>query len=405
MKGHVHKRGKTYSYVIGLPSDPLTGKRRQKTKGGFRTEKEAWSACREAIRNMETGVVEEKPTKTKLKDYLYEYLDTHAKPNFKPTSYDTEKTIIDARIIPVLGEYYVEELTPRQIKAFYADLRKKYSKEYVKSIHGVLKRALRLAYMEAGILKEDIMSKISMRSKIDANQKKEMLFWTVEEFMHFLQVSVHHVHYIVFALAIYTGMRRGEVLGLRWQDIDFERKELRVIQTVNHTRNGIVVQRPKTNDSIRRVKLFDRIIDDLKVRYDQVQANKEIYGDAYEDNDLVCCYAHGGYINPRGITKAMGILVRKADIKKIRFHDLRHTHASFLLRININPKVAAERLGMTPAMFNERYSHLLPTMQDEAVDRIEAEIEKAAQRQPQSSENSGVSKSVSKSPDEPIPTS
>ncbi|MFE9277174.1 tyrosine-type recombinase/integrase [Paenibacillus glucanolyticus] len=76
----------------------------------------------------------------------------------------------------------------------------------------------------------------------------------------------------------------------------------------------------------------------------------------------------------------MDVLVRKAEVKKIRFHDLRHTHASFLLRIGINPKVAAERLGMTPAMFNERYSHLLPTMQDEAVDKIEAELKKYSEK-------------------------
>lgn len=77
----------------------------------------------------------------------------------------------------------------------------------------------------------------------------------------------------------------------------------------------------------------------------------------------------------------MDVLVRKAGVKKIRFHDQRHTHASFLLMIGINPKVAAERLGMTPAMFNERYSHLLPIMQEEAVDRIENELNKFAQKQ------------------------
>lgn len=160
------------------------------------------------------------------------------------------------------------------------------------------------------------MSKVSMRSKVNANEQKEMKFWSVEEFNQFLKSSKGHVHYIVFSLAIYTGMRRGE----------FE------------------------------------------------------YGDGYENNDLVCCYPNGGYIKPKRITEGMDVLVRKAEVKKIRFHDLRHTHASFLLRIGINPKVAAERLGMTPAMFNERYSHLLPTMQDEAVDKIEAELKKYSEK-------------------------
>ncbi|WP_342436670.1 site-specific integrase [Paenibacillus sp. FSL L8-0436] len=106
-----------------------------------------------------------------------------------------------------------------------------------------------------------------MRSKVNANEQKEMQFWTIEEFTKFLQSSKHHVHYIAFSLAVYTGMRRGEILGLRWKDIDFEKKELKVIQTANWTRDGLVIQRPKTNDSIRRVKLFQNIIDDLQERY------------------------------------------------------------------------------------------------------------------------------------------
>ncbi|AIQ25465.1 tyrosine-type recombinase/integrase [Paenibacillus sp. FSL H7-0737] len=90
-------------------------------------------------------------------------------------------------------------------------------------------------------------------------------------------------------MAIYTGMRRGEILGLRWGDIDFAKKELKVIQTANWTRDGLVIQRPKTNDSIRRVKLFQNIIDDLKSATNKSRIIKKEYGDSYEDNDLVCC--------------------------------------------------------------------------------------------------------------------
>ncbi|MFC6649352.1 tyrosine-type recombinase/integrase [Paenibacillus rhizoplanae] len=151
---------------------------------------------------------------------------------------------------------------------------------------------------------------------------------------------------MAFSLAIYTGMRRGEILGLRWKDIDFEKKELKVIQTANWTRDGLVIQ---------RVKLFQNIIDDLQERYSQIEAYKKDYGEAYEDKDLVCCYPVGGYINPKQITE-------------------------------VNPKVASERLRMTSAMFNERYSHLLPIMQEEAVDRIENELNKFAEKQLQPGE-------------------
>ncbi|WP_234405535.1 N-terminal phage integrase SAM-like domain-containing protein [Paenibacillus sp. IHBB 10380] len=137
-------------------------------------------------------------SKITVREYLIEYLETHAKPNFKPTSYDTERTIIEARIIPVLGKIRLQALTPRAIKAFYAELIKKYSKEYVKNIHGVLKRALRLAYSESGLLAEDVMSKVSMRSKVGSYEQKEMKHWSMEEFTQFLESSKDHVHYIVF---------------------------------------------------------------------------------------------------------------------------------------------------------------------------------------------------------------
>ncbi|WP_324607745.1 tyrosine-type recombinase/integrase [Paenibacillus sp. IHBB 10380] len=106
----------------------------------------------------------------------------------------------------------------------------------------------------------------------------------------------------LFFLTVYTGMRRGEILGLRWGDIDFDLKELKVILTANWTRSGLVIQRPKTNDSIRRVKLFQMIIDDLLERYEQIQSYKVEYGDVYEDNDLVCCYPTGGYIKPKNVS-------------------------------------------------------------------------------------------------------
>jgi len=105
-----------------------------------------------------------------------------------------------------------------------------------------------------------------------------------------------------------------------------------------------------------------------------VLENKLRLGKDFMDHDLVCCYENGEPVKPKRITEGMEVLTRKAGIKKIRVHDLRHTHASFLLYLNINPKVAAERMGMSVQMFNSRYSHLLPTMQKEAVNLIEERL-------------------------------
>jgi len=370
MKGSVKQGEKSWYYVIDLPKDPVTGKRRQRLKRGFRTEGEAEAACAEEITRINKGLFVEE-TKMTLADYFKLYLEVHAEPNFKPTSYDTEKTIIEGRINPDIGHHVFQKITPLIIKQYYAKLSKTYSSDYVRNIHGVMRRAFRVAYAELELIPANIMEKV----KTPKIQKKEMQFWDESEWTKFLQVSFDHVHYIFFALAIRAGMRRGEVLGLRWKDIDFNKKVLTVQQTVNWTRNGLIFQPvPKTEGSNRKVELDSLLLNELKERRKQVLENKLRLGKDFMDHDLVCCYENGEPVKPKRITEGMEVLTRKAGIKKIRVHDLRHTHASFLLYLNINPKVAAERMGMSVQMFNSRYSHLLPTMQKEAVNLIEERL-------------------------------
>ncbi|QGQ95810.1 site-specific integrase [Paenibacillus psychroresistens] len=376
MRGHVFQRGKTWSYIIDIPYEPLTGKRRQKKKGGFRLEGEAEAACAAEITRINSGLFIEDSNMT-VTTYLNMYLEIHAKPNFKPTSYDTEKTVIEARIIPEIGSTKLQKLTPLIIKKFYAKLRLKYSSDYVRNIHGILRRALRLAYTDYDLLLTNIMDKV----KTPKVEKKEMKFWTFEEWNKFIESSEGHVHFIVFSLGVYTGMRRGEILGLRWKDIDLVKGTLTINQTLNWIRTGVIIQPSAKTDNSNRPVVLDRyLIDDLKARKKQVDNLKLKYGKEYENHDLVCCYEYGGRIIPKRITEAFNVLTRKAQLDKIRFHDLRHTYASFLLSIDINPKVAAERMGMSPQMFNHRYSHLLPNMQQDAVNRIEDRIEEARKK-------------------------
>ncbi len=123
MKGSTVQRGKTWSYIVDLPAHSITGRRNQKKLGGFATEGEAEAACAELITKINKGLYVE-ASKMTVEEYLNMYLEVHAEPNFKPTSYDTEKTVIEARIIPVLGKTKLQKLTPLAIKQFYAKLTK-----------------------------------------------------------------------------------------------------------------------------------------------------------------------------------------------------------------------------------------------------------------------------------------
>jgi integrase len=373
MKGYFMQRGKTWTYRIDLPMDPQTGKRRQKSKGGFQTKKKAQEACAielAKIANGEYDAVEDQDMT--LEDYLNLWLSTYAKPNYKPTSLDTATFMIEARIIPGLGHHKLSKLTPIMIEKFYEQLHAaELSSEYIANIHSLIRRTLRQAY-KWDMLKTNIMDKVNTPKK----RKKSMEFWNLDEWNHFLKVAHGHVHFIFYSLALRAGMRKAEVSGLRWSDIDFDKKTITILQTVVKTRDALIFQdTAKTTNSQRVIEMDKYLIEELKERRKQVIAKKLECGPAYKEHDLVFCYEDGGPVKPKRLTESMDVLTRKAGLKKIRVHDLRHTHASFLLWLGVNPKVAAERMGMSIQMFNERYSHLLPTMQREAVDHIEQALE------------------------------
>ncbi|MDQ0876799.1 integrase [Paenibacillus sp. V4I3] len=372
MKGYFIQRGKTWTYRIDLPIDQKTGKRKQKSKGGFPTKKKAQEDCAIELAKIANGDYITDEQDITLDEYLKVWLTTYAKPNYKPTSLDTATFMIEARIIPALGQLKLSKITPIIIEQFYEKLHAaEYSSEYISNIHSLIRRTLRQAY-KWDMMKYNVMEKVNTPKK----RRKTMEFWNLEEWNHFLKVAHGHVHFIFYSLALRAGMRKAEVSGLRWSDIDFEKKTLTILQTVVKTRNALIFQdTAKTDNSQRVIEMDKYLIEELKERRKQVIAKKLEYGPSYKDHDLVFCYEDGGAVKPKRLTESMDVLTRKAGLKKIRVHDLRHTHASFLLWLGINPKVAAERMGMSIQMFNERYSHLLPTMQREAVDHIELALE------------------------------
>lgn len=162
-----------------------------------------------------------------------------------------------------------------------------------------------------------------------------------------------------------TGMRRSEVLGLRWRDIDFKRQLLRTVQTftVKGTSDG------KTKTSFNRtIDLDKRTIDELIKRQNQVTLEKKRAGASYTDNDLVVCTTLGNYVLPRNINRLWYKFQKQVDVPAIRFHDLRHTHATLMLLQGIPVKVVSERLGHASIKTTlDTYNHLLPSIQREAV--------------------------------------
>lgn len=197
--------------------------------------------------------------------------------------------------------------------------------------------------------------------RLRATATREMKTWTAEELARFLRAIKDDEWYALYHLIAMTGMRRGEALGLRWSDVDLERGDLAVRQTVLQLRTGIVYSTPKTARGARVVALDDRTTSILRgQRPDRVGRE-----------ELVFQNAPGSPLPPTKVTKRFKQLASDAGLPVIRLHDLRHTHATIALQAGVHPKIVSERLGHSTISFTlDVYTHAIPHMQTQAAAQI-----------------------------------
>lgn len=182
--------------------------------------------------------------------------------------------------------------------------------------------------------------------------------WTKDELKRFLASVESDDDYALYRLAAMTGMRRGELLGLRWSDIDFDKSM--VIVRNNAVKVGKVVEmgKPKTATSRREVSLDKSTLVALKAHRANQAELRLLMGHSYDDQDLVFCQPDGAPVNPEAISNRFLRRAKAAKVTRIRFHDLRHTHATHLAEANVNAKVICERLGHSSVAFTlQRYVH------------------------------------------------
>lgn len=370
MKGSVFKRGKTWSVDAKLYKDEQ-GKWVRLQKGGFRTKREADDFLREQLNKLDNGDYQ-KYENMSVAEFLNLWLVEHAKHNMKQSTYANREVIIQKRIVPAIGQIKLDDLKPIHLKRFYNQLHEeKYSSPYIHSIHSLLRSAFRHA-IKWQIARSNPMDQVDAPKLI---AKKQLKTWTLEQsvqFLNYTSLLQDEYCHIAYVLAIFTGMRRGEVLGLRWTDINFDKKLLQVVQTVYRT-NGQKpsIQTPKTANSTRPITLPDNVIDELKAHKAKQNQLRLLYGSAYQDNGLVCPNPNGAPMDPRLLFGHFKKCAKAVGLPDIRFHDLRHTHATIMLQLGEHPKVVSERLGHSNINITlNTYSHVLPTMQEDAARRL-----------------------------------
>ncbi|MED4785247.1 site-specific integrase [Brevibacillus choshinensis] len=364
MRGSVKKEGSTWYYVIDLGRDEQ-GKRKRKKQRGFKNKADAEKALTQILNELDRGTFIE-PTKMLYGDFLEEWLRNKQK-SVKKQSFTNYVSIKEAYLLPEFGSIPIQKLNAFMLQRFVNSLCDKgLTHAYIKKITDILNSSLKRA-QRLDIIQKNPMELVE-KPRI---AKKEMKVWDIAETEKFLRSAKPERVYIAFLLAITTGMRQGEILGLRWKDINFDKSSLCISQTLSHDGKELISE-AKTKSSIRSIHLPNETIEELKRHRSLIIKEKLLSGEEYKDHDLVVCTSVGTPMIPRNLTKIWKRLTSQARVSSIRFHDLRHTHATLLLSQGIHIKVVSERLGHNDTrMTLDTYSHLLPSMQAEASKAID----------------------------------
>lgn len=365
--GQIVPRGRRRWLVrIFLGRDHQTRKRRFHSRTIHGPVRRAQEYLTKMLRERDLGRGLE-GVETTLHEFIRRWLDTAASPKLRQKSYESYESLLRRYIQPVLGERIMSTITPLDVQdAYQRMIDRGLSSRTVRYTHSVLRSAMRQA----------IRWRLLLQDPTDGAQlprlgRREMRVLTAEQSRIFLSAALQTHYGPVFAVALTTGMRPSEYLGLKWQDVDWDRGTVSVVRTLERAAGLWRFAETKRDRSRRIIKLQDWVLETLKDL--QGRATQRIGSRGADAAELVFTTPPGHPIYSDKLAKRFKAILRQVGLPVIRLYDLRHTAATLALSAGVPPKVVAEQLGHASAAFTlDIYSHLLPHMQSEAAERVEA---------------------------------
>jgi integrase len=363
-----HGEGSIYQRKDGrwAASITLEGRKRKMFYG--KTRKEVQEQLQVALHEQKLGILATGPQQS-VKRYLEHWLEEVHKPTVRISTYQGYRMTLDNHILPSLGHIRLQKLTPQHVQAFYmSKLKEGLAAKTIRNIHGLLHAALENA-VRWGLVPRNVCDVVSLPRRT----RHEIQPLTQEQARQLLKSARDHALEGLLTLDVTTGMRLGELLALRWQDIDFEHHSLQVRRSMGFVSGqGYVEFEPKTAKGRRKIVLPLFVCEALKQhRTRQIEQRLKI-GASWREHDLVFCNRYGDFLDPSHLRQRFHRLLNDAGLPSVRFHDLRHSAATILLSMGVHPKVVQEILGHSQiAMTLDIYSHVLPSLQQEAVDKLD----------------------------------
>lgn len=331
------------------------------------TQQEALEKLRKAMRDHEQGMLVD-GSKVKLEAYLNQWLEEVKRPGLRISTYVKYKKLIHSYIVPALGNIQVQKLTPQHVQSLYTKLAKaKLSAKTIHNVHGLLHNALDNAVLW-NLVPRNVIDRVTP-PRLERHEAQAL---TLEQARRLLAGVRGHRLEAFLTLALTTGMRRGELLALRWSDIDFQTGIVWVHRTVDFIPHyGYVETEGKTKRSRRKLLLPGFVIDVLiQHRQEQLEQRAEM-GDDWQDLDLVVCGLKGGYFNPRYVNKVFNKVLKEVGLPHARIHDLRHSVVSLLVEMGVDLRSIQEFVGHEDVTTTLGvYGHFNPVMLRVIADKL-----------------------------------
>ena len=361
-RGTIVRRARGY-YALGSAVDPMTGKRLRPRVGPFPTARDARAGLDQLLADIASkrfAAVDRTPLTT----YLTTWLAAH-RTTLKATTAHGYRGVIDRYITPTIGAVPLADLRPAHLNGLYALLTERgLSPRTCRTVHVVIRRALADAVRDGAIPRN-----VADAASLPRVGYVEQTAWSADEARAFLDATTDHPNHALFVVALTTGMRRGELAGLRWEDIDFDAATITVRRARTTVGARVVEAEPKTKTSRRVIDVDAGTLSVLR---------------RWRLRQPPDAYVFPG--TPDRLSRAWDAAVNAAGVRRIRFHDARHTAASLMLQAGVPVNVVSRRLGhASPVVTLTVYAHVVPGQGRDAADRLGVVLGTGTERGPNGS--------------------
>jgi integrase len=306
-----------------------------------------------------------------LGEYLDRWLNDCVRGTVRQRTWERYEQILRVHIKPTLGRVRLRALTAAHVRGLYKEkLNAGLAQRTVQYVHTTLRKALKDAVTD-GLIPRNVTDGI----KAPRPEKKEIHALSPDQARTFLEAARGDRFEALYVLAVHCGLREGELLGLRWDDVDLKAGKLSVRRTLSETRTGHVFEPPK-NGKGRSIRLTTGTVEALRSHRKRQNEERLVLGSKWQDHDLVFPSQRGTTMNAKNLTsRTFKPILKRAGLPDIRLHDLRHTCATLLLSRGVHPKFVQELLGhATISITLDTYSHVLPSMGDQTATAMESAL-------------------------------